>query len=303
MKIPRPRDNIYGMKGLILTNAYTLLPQVEHQCARMQEEFSRLSVQTRVMRNNFFAAYLDEGEIRSKISDFDFCLYLDKDKYISHMAERAGVRLFNKAAAIEACDDKMTTALTLANHGIPMPKTLPGMLCYDPAARPDISALKEAGEQLGYPVVIKSCYGSMGKGVFLAENADELIRAAQDLICTPHLFQSFVPQSRGRDLRVIVIGGKTLCCMERRSDRDFRANIAAGGKGAQTPLPREAAELAEKAARLLELDYCGVDLLFGKDGFLLCEVNSNAFFTGMEQVSGVNVAKAYAEHIVNSLAK
>ena len=139
------------MKGLILTNAYTLLPQVEHQCARMQEEFSRLGVQTRVMRNNFFAAYLDEGEIRSKISGFDFCLYLDKDKYISHMAERAGVRLFNKAAAIEACDDKMTTALTLANHGIPMPKTLPGMLCYDPAARPDISALKEAGEQAPPP--------------------------------------------------------------------------------------------------------------------------------------------------------
>ena len=44
--------------------------------------------------------------------------------------------------------------------------------------------------------------------------------------------------------------------------------------------------------------------MFGKSGEpVLCEVNSNAFFTTMEEVCNVNVAKAYAEHIVSAVKK
>jgi len=49
------------------------------------------------------------------------------------------------------------------------------------------------------------------------------------------------------------------------------------------------------------LDYCGVDVLPDKDGYLLCEVNSNAFFDGIESVTGINVARAYAEYIFNEI--
>ena len=58
---------------------------------------------------------------------------------------------------------------------------------------------------------------------------------------------------------------------------------------------------AEKAAQVLKLDYCGVDLLYGEDGPVLCEVNSNAFFEGLEAATGVNVAKLYAEYIVGTM--
>ena len=58
---------------------------------------------------------------------------------------------------------------------------------------------------------------------------------------------------------------------------------------------------AEKAAQALKLDYCGVDLLYGEDGPVLCEVNSNAFFEGLEAATGVNVAKLYAEYIVGTM--
>ena len=290
------------MKGVILTNAYKDIPQTRSQCARLKEELEKLHVSIDIMRNDFFAAYITSGgEIASKLSGYDFCIYLDKDKYISYMLEKAGIRLFNSAQAIELCDDKMTTALALSNSGIPMPKTLPGLLCYDEGAPLNEQALRIVEEELGYPVIVKSSFGSMGTGVFKAENFEQLKGAASALKMQPHLFQQYITESAGRDIRVIVIGGKAVAAMERISGGDFRSNIAIGGRGLKIDMPVQVREMAEKAAALLNLDYCGADILFGKEGFYLCEVNSNAFFDGIEAATGVNIAKLYANHIVESM--
>lgn len=290
------------MKGVILTNAYKDIPQTRSQCARLKEELEKLHVSIDIMRNDFFAAYITSGgDIASKLSGYDFCIYLDKDKYISYMLEKAGIRLFNSARAIELCDDKMTTALALSNSGIPMPKTLPGLLCYDEGAPLNEQALRIVEEELGYPVIVKSSFGSMGTGVFKAENFEELKGAASALKMQPHLFQQYIAESAGRDIRVIVIGGKAVAAMERISGGDFRSNIAMGGRGLKIDMPVQVKEMAEKAAALLNLDYCGADILFGKDGFYLCEVNSNAFFDGIEAATGVNIAKLYANHIAKTM--
>lgn len=290
------------MKGVILTNAYKDIPQTRSQCARLKEELEKLHVSIDIMRNDFFAAYITSGgDIASKLSGYDFCIYLDKDKYISYMLEKAGIRLFNSAQAIELCDDKMTTALALSNSGIPMPKTLPGLLCYDESAPLNEQALRIVEEELGYPVIVKSSFGSMGTGVFKAENFEELKGAASALKMQPHLFQQYIAESAGRDIRVIVIGGKAVAAMERISGGDFRSNIAIGGRGLKIDMPVQVKEMAEKAAALLNLDYCGADILFGKEGFYLCEVNSNAFFDGIEAATGVNIAKLYANHIAKTM--
>ena len=290
------------MKGVILTNAYKDIPQTRSQCARLKEELEKLHVSIDIMRNDFFAANITSGgEIASKLSGYDFCIYLDKDKYISYMLEKAGIRLFNSARAIELCDDKMTTALALSNSGIPMPKTLPGLLCYDESAPLNEQALRIVEEELGYPVIVKSSFGSMGTGVFKAENFEELKGAASALKMQPHLFQQYIAESAGRDIRVIVIGGKAVAAMERISGGDFRSNIAIGGRGLKIDMPVQVKEMAEKAAALLNLDYCGADILFGKEGFYLCEVNSNAFFDGIEAATGVNIAKLYANHIAKTM--
>ena len=290
------------MKGVILTNAYKDIPQTRSQCVRIKEELEKLHVSIDIMRNNFFAAYITSGgEIASKLSGYDFCIYLDKDKYISYMLEKEGIRLFNSARAIELCDDKMTTALALSNSGIPIPKTLPGLLCYDEGAPLNEQALLIVEEELGYPVIVKSSFGSMGTGVFKAENFEQLKGAASALKMQPHLFQQYIAESAGRDIRVIVIGGKAVAAMERISGGDFRSNIAIGGRGLKIDMPVQVKEMAEKAAALLNLDYCGADILFGKEGFYLCEVNSNAFFDGIEAATGVNIAKLYANHIAKTM--
>lgn len=235
---------------------------------------------------------------------FGFAVFLDKDKYAPRMLERRGVRVFNSAAAIEACDDKMLTHIALAAHGVAMPETLPGLLCFDPAAAPDEGYCRFAADRLGFPLVVKECYGSMGKGVYLARDFKELLDIAERVKLSPHLFQRFVASSAGRDIRVMAVGGRAVAWMLRKSETDFRSNIDLGGKGYAVELEPPFRALAERAARILGLDYCGVDLLIGERGEpLLCEVNSNAFFAELERVTGANVAGAYAGHIARAMRK
>lgn len=96
--------------------------------------------------------------------------------------------------------------------------------------------------------MVKEAYGSQGKGVFLANNRAELAAIAERVKCKPHLFQRFVAESRGRDLRVIVLGGKVLGGMLRRAEsEDFRSNVGAGGSGVAYEPSEEQATAAIKA--------------------------------------------------------
>ena len=285
-------------RGLIIINAYSSLASSLNQSERLKAEFARLGVETDVRRNNFFPVSIAEGgEISSEADGYDFCVYLDKDKYVSMMLEKRGMRLFNRHDAIEACDDKMVTAVRLAGRGIPMPKTLPGLLCYDEGVHVPEELLDSVERRLGYPVVMKTACGSLGKGVFLLGSREELRAKAEELMRTPHLYQQFISESRGRDLRIIVIGHRCVAAMLRESAGDFRSNLELGGRGTPYALPAKTAALCEEVSEVLGLDYCGVDLLFGEEGMLVCEVNSNAFFGGIERVTGVNVGRLYAEHI------
>ena len=108
----------------------------------------------------------------------------------------------------------------------------------------------------------------------------------------------------GVDVRVIVIGGKTVAAMQRSNENDFRANVARGGSTKRIDLPESFKMVAEACAEILGLDYCGVDLLYGDNGEpYVCEVNSNAFFDGIESSTGVNVAAAYVDYVIKTISR
>ena len=291
-------------KGLILINAYSRLKSSLNGPQRLKEEFEKLQVTVDIKHNDFFAAEIDDlGNIKTKTAGYDFCIYLDKDKYISHMLEKGGLRLFNSHWAIEACDDKMLTSIILSDSGIPMPKTLSGLLCYDEQEEIGAHILDSVENSLGYPLIVKTSYGSLGKGVYKADNRAELEKIAVELKCTPHLFQEYIKASAGRDIRVIVIGGKFVAAMIRKSNGDFRSNLELGGTAQPFDPPAEVIDLTERVAKLLKLDYCGIDVLFGEKGYYICEVNSNAFFGGIEKVTKINIAKAYAQYVLEQMYK
>lgn len=289
-------------QAVILINAYSRLEHSLNQSRRLKEEFEARGVHTDILRNDgFFATIGDDGSICNRLRQYDFCVYLDKDKYVSQLLERSGMRLFNRHDAIVGCDDKMTTAILLSARGIPVPKTLPGLLCYDAQEKVAERTLRTIESELGFPVIVKHSYGSLGNGVFKADDFEQLRAIAEDVKCSPHLFQRFVRESAGRDMRVIVIGGKYAAAMERRSAGDFRSNLELGGTGRAIEPSADVVTMCERVAALLQLDYCGIDVLFGKESFYVCEVNSNAFFGGMERATDKNIAALYAEHMLGCI--
>ena len=294
------------MKGLILINGYPNGKKFYRQADRIAAELSALGCQADVVKNGEVYALLDDSAKANVVGTqtCDFVVYLDKDKYLGKALEKQGLRLFNRAKAVELCDDKTLTYFALENAGVKVVKTIPAPLCYTPNAKVNPTFLQSVISELGFPIVVKKSYGSFGAGVCLARNRAELQNIANEWLYEPHCYQRFVAETSGRDIRVIVIGGKAFAAMERvAKDGEFRSNIELGGVGRAIELKTEYAQAAEKAAMALGLDYCGVDLLQSMGGPLVCEVNSNAFFEGLEKTTGVNVAKKYAEYILSVCKK
>ncbi len=287
------------MKGLVIVNGYPSDEKFIRQGKRIADELTALGVDTELIKNGDIYAVAGDSPFAFKAAECDFAVYLDKDKYLGRVLEGMGVRLFNSAKSIELCDDKMSTYQALAGI-VPLCKSIPAPLCYTKGASVNESFLQRVGEELGFPLVAKKSYGSFGKGVQLVHGYAELRSLAQEWLYEPHFYQQYIASSCGRDIRVLVIGGKAVACMERVAKAgEFRSNIELGGSGRKIRLPESYRIVAEKAAVALGLDYCGVDLLTGERGALVCEVNSNAFFEGLERVTGVNVASLYANYIVN----
>ena len=286
------------MLGLIVTNAFFLDKNLKWHVDRFVDEFNKLNVEMQWQKNNRVLAHLDGGKIECGLK-FDFVLYLDKDVHICRMLEKAGLKVFNTANAIENCDDKLKTYIELENSGILMPKTVGSPLYY--GGEDDGKFIENVLDILNFPIIIKECFGSQGAQVYKADNLEQLNAIRKKLIYKSHLYQQFLGAKPGQDIRIIVIGKKAVACMKRTSKDDFRSNV--GDRVFENFKPdAKYIEMAQKASEILGLDYCGVDILFGKGGGpVLCEVNSNAFFSKTENVTKVNIAKLYAEHVLRKI--
>lgn len=288
-------------KGLIFVNPYLVPKESIYQAERLKEEFNNLGVDIKIVSDGSFNLTIS-GDKVSGLLDADFIVYLDKDKYLSKILEKSGLRLFNCHDAIRVCDDKAETYIALSKNGVKFPKTIFGALCYNQSLQIKKEWVDKIIKELSFPIIIKESYGSMGKGIYLANDKDELLSAMEKVKTKPHLFQEYVSYKKGVDVRVIVIGGEVVASMERRNENDFRSNVAQGGSGVMVEINEEFINVAKKCAKILNLDYCGVDLLYGKDGEpIVCEVNSNAFIGGIEKTTGINVAKEYVEYIIKTI--
>ena len=208
--------------------------------------------------------------------------------------ERLNVPTIPNSNSIEASKDKMYANQILAQAGLPIPKT---MLTRFPCKADLVE------KQVGFPCVIKVVTGSHGAGVYLChtpkefEDLSELVSSLD--FKNSMIVQEYVQHSEGRDLRVIVIGGRVIGAMLRKStDGSFKANISRGGKGIAYDLDESIELLAIQTAKVLDLDIAGVDLLFHEDGYRICEANSSPGFQGFESALDINIPEkvfAYAK--------
>lgn len=199
--------------------------------------------------------------------------------------ERQGVAMVNGPAAIEAVADKLQTLQILCGAGLPIPRTILGKFPVD---------VDVVERELGFPVVVKTLKGTRGNGVLLCANREQFHDLANLLDgASPgadFIFQQYIRASHGRDVRVLVVNGKAVAAMERRSaDGSFKSNISLGGVGTCIDPPASMAALAVEVTRALGLDVAGIDILFDEDGYRICEANSSPGFKGLEKACGISV--------------
>jgi len=211
--------------------------------------------------------------------------------------EQMDVYTPNTANGISNARDKLRATQILSRHNIAMPAT--AFVRNRADVRP---AIERVG---GAPVVIKLLEGTQGIGVILAPE----IKVAEAIIETLHsanqnvLIQRFVSESRGRDIRALVVGDRVVAAMRRTATGDeFRSNVHRGGTVEPVELPADFEEAAVRSAQIMGLRFAGVDMLEGPDGPLVMEVNSSPGLEGIERATRLDVAGAIVDYIANQVA-
>jgi len=211
--------------------------------------------------------------------------------------EQMDVYTPNTANGISNARDKLRATQILSRHNIAMPAT--AFVRNRADVRPAIELVG------GAPVVIKLLEGTQGIGVILAPQA----KVAEAIIETLHstnqnvLIQAFIAESKGRDIRALVVGDRVVAAMRRRANGDeFRSNVHRGGTVEPVELTPEYERAAVRSAQIMGLRVAGVDMLEGADGPLVMEVNSSPGLQGIETATGLDVAGAIIDYISNEVA-
>ena len=211
--------------------------------------------------------------------------------------EQMDVYTPNTANGITNARDKLRASQILSRHNIGMPAT--AFVRNRADVRP---AIEQVG---GAPVVIKLLEGTQGIGVILAPQ----VKVAEAIIETLHstkqnvLIQRFVAESRGKDVRALVVGDRVVAAMRRTANGDeFRSNVHRGGSVEAIELSPEYEQVAVRSAQIMGLKVAGVDMLEGNDGPLVMEVNSSPGLQGIETATNLDVAGAIIDYMANQVA-
>jgi ribosomal protein S6--L-glutamate ligase len=198
----------------------------------------------------------------------------------------------NTAHGILNSRDKLRSLQILSRHSIGLPRTT-----FVRDKKDVLPAIERVG---GAPVIIKLIEGTQGIGVLLAESVKqaesiiELLQSQKQNV----LIQKFVAESKGRDIRAFVVGDQVVAAMRRVAQgQEFRSNVHRGGVAEPVELSDEFRETAVRCTQIMGLRVAGVDMLEGKDGPQIMEVNSSPGLEGIESCTNLDIAGAVVDYI------
>ena len=221
--------------------------------------------------------------IGATITDFGLAV-------VNHF-DMMGVPVVNSATSIARTRDKLRCLQLLTRHDIDIPRTVmfrnPNHL---------LGALERVG---GVPVILKLLQGTQGIGVMIAETRESVESVIETMwgLGQNILIQEFVHESKGRDVRALVVGRRVIAAMRRKARvGEFRSNIHRGGLGALVELDDVSQHAAVEATRVMGLEVAGVDLLESARGPKVMEINSSPGFEALERATGQDIARVMIEH-------
>lgn len=209
---------------------------------------------------------------------------------VNHL-ETMGVPVLNSGRGISRSRDKLRGLQLLAQAGIDVPRTV--------MANRGAVVAHLADQVGGLPCIIKLLRGTQGVGVMIANTLAEAETILKTFWGLGHdvCLQEFVKESKGRDIRALVVGDQVVGAMRRKAKRgEFRSNLHRGGQGKPVRLDKAYMETAVRAAQFIGLELCGVDMLEGADGPKVMELNSSPGFEGLERATGKDIAGAMIHH-------
>lgn len=268
--------------------------QPSNACEWMKEEGKCVGVTVDIMIvEDFKIACCEEGlKLFYKGKEVDtpkVALFRCYNMEISQFLEELGVKIVNSSKSMKQSRNKWCTHLELSKNKIKVPFTLYSGKCNE--------SYSEIEEILGQKFVVKGIYGSKGEEVFLVEDEISFNEAVEKLKEYGVIYQEFIESSIGRDIRVHVIGGKVAASILRSSESDFRSNYSLGGQAIKYSINEEIEKIAVKAADTVGLNIAGVDVLFGENGPVICEVNANAGFRTVWKCTDISIPREIMKYI------
>lgn len=210
--------------------------------------------------------------------------------------EQMDVYTPNTAVSITQSRDKLRCLQILSKHDIGIPETV-----FVRQKGDVLPAMERIG---GAPVIIKVLEGTQGVGVILADNEKiaqaiiETLQSAKQNV----LIQKFVAESKGKDVRAFVVGDRVVAAIRRVAQgQEFRSNVHRGGKAEAIELSDDYADTAVRAAQIMGLRIAGVDMLEGKDGPQIMELNSSPGLEGIESATKLDIAGEIIDYIADQV--
>lgn len=208
--------------------------------------------------------------------------------------ELMGVPVLNGAYGIAASRNKMRSLQLLAAAGIRVPRTV---MASDPSGLKDMARLVG-----GVPVLVKLLSANEKSGVMLCESLESLEAALEAILGLGQniVVQQYVRGTKGRDLRVLVVGGEVVASLRRSPPVGrFARNLRRGAQFERADLPPAYERVAVEAARVLRLEVCAVDMLDVKGRPLVFEVNSSPSIREAEAVCEVDIASRIVDRAIS----
>lgn len=250
--------------------------------------------------NTELYTFIDNNSVKCHDSygTYDYCLFFDKDVHLARNLEIMGVKVVNCSRAIDLCENKANMYQELAKTNINIPKTVifPTITKFNPKSAGEF--LQKTIDEIGLPIVVKGFFGGTGDNVYLAKTKEQLFQIVEKMQGRQILFQEFVLESSGSDIRMFVIKNKVVASIRRQGSMgDFRSNVGLGGTMYNYIPSYIDEQLAIKASKAIGCDFAIVDILKSINGPVVCEVNTTANVNNFYKICNVNIPELLFKNI------
>ncbi len=262
-----------------------------YTCHRLLEEAVRRDISLKIVGAMDVTASAKELLHGGReLAPCDFVINRYKYGYIKDEIGALAKRTYNETDVFSKYINKYLQVKNLKSNGFFLPEYMLGTACTD------YESLVKA---LGSPFVAKGLESAQGAEVFLIKNVSDFQELqSKHTAEKEYLFEEYIEESYGRDIRFYSIRGEVIACMTREAVEGFKANVALGAHVKAYPIDDNIRQTAKDIYAQTGLDFLGIDLLFGKEKPYFCEINVMPGIEGMERATGVNVAGAIMDTIL-----